>query len=195
MTAVLKGVNSPPAANAGWQVFAPANTVIAGATFYRKVAFAGTGYGFVERGVTPGAASTYPTIESCSGPNGCAAVMKRTSFAWRSPRADVNRLQAYVQCVPTCQNLTGNAAAVNISRVDIALSDNERADGLGGPDERDVRIERRRQRRAEHRRDVQGRGRGRRVDRRAGRRHDRQRGAGAQLRPAARPIAGSCRAR
>jgi hypothetical protein len=34
MNAVLRGVNSPPAANAGWQVFAPANTVVAGATFY-----------------------------------------------------------------------------------------------------------------------------------------------------------------
>jgi hypothetical protein len=133
MTAALKGATSAPAGNAGWQVFAPANTVIAGATFYRKVAVAGTGYGFVERGVTPGAASTYPTIESCSGPTGCAAVIKRTSFAWRSPRADVNRLQAYVQCVPTCQNVTGSAASVAISRVDIALSDTSAPTISSGP--------------------------------------------------------------
>jgi hypothetical protein len=133
MTAVLKGATSPPAANVGWQVFAPANTVIAGATFYRKVAVAGSGYGFVERGVTPGAASTYPPIESCSGPNGCAAIIKRTSFAWRSPRTDVNRLQAYVQCVPTCQNLSGNAASVAISRVDIALSDTKAPTIASGP--------------------------------------------------------------
>jgi hypothetical protein len=124
MPAVLTGTTSPPAGNAGWQVFAPANTTVAGATFYRKVAVAGTGYGLVVRGVTPGAASTYPTIESCSGPTGCAAIIKRGSFAWRSPRADVNRLQAYVQCVPTCQNLTApEAASVRLSRVDIALTD------------------------------------------------------------------------
>jgi hypothetical protein len=133
MTAVLKGASSAPAGTAGWQVFAPANTVMAGATFYRKVAVAGSGYGFVERGVTPGAASTYPTIESCSGPNGCAAVIKRTSFAWRSPRTDVNRLQAYVQCVPTCQDLSGNAASVAISRVDIALSDTKAPTIASGP--------------------------------------------------------------
>jgi hypothetical protein len=133
MNAVLHGASSPPAANAGWQVFAPANTAIAGATFYRKVAIAGTGYGFVERGVTPAGASTYPTIESCSGPSGCAKVIKRTSFAWRSPRTDVNRLQAYVQCVPTCQDLTGNAASVAISRVDIALADTTAPTISSGP--------------------------------------------------------------
>jgi hypothetical protein len=43
MTAALKGAASAPAGTAGWHVFAPANTVIAGATFYRKVAVAGTG--------------------------------------------------------------------------------------------------------------------------------------------------------
>jgi hypothetical protein len=133
MTAVLKGASSAPAGNAGWQVFAPANTVIAGATFYRKVAINGTGYGFVERGVTPGAASTYPTIESCMGPKGCAKVIKRTSFAWRSPRGDVNRLQAYVQCVPDCQNVSGNAASEAISRVDIALSDTSAPTVSSGP--------------------------------------------------------------
>ncbi len=94
---------------------------------------AGTGYGFVERGVTPGAASTYPTIESCSGPAGCAPVIKRASIAWRSPRTDVNRLQAYVQCVPTCQNLSGNAASVSISRVDIALADTKAPTVASGP--------------------------------------------------------------
>jgi hypothetical protein len=134
MPAVLTGTTSPPAGTAGWQVFAPANTTVAGATFYRKVAVAGTGYGFVARGVTPGAASTYPTIESCSGPTGCAAIIKRTSFAWRSPRADVNRLQAYVRCVPTCQNLTAaEAASVRISRVDIALTDASAPTVSSGP--------------------------------------------------------------
>jgi hypothetical protein len=124
MTAILRGTASPPAGNAGWQVFAPANTTVAGATLYRRVGVAGTGYGFVARGVTPGAAGTYPVIESCSGPNGCAAVMDRTSIAWRSPRTDVNRLQAYVRCQAPCQALgTPEAAAVRISRADIALSD------------------------------------------------------------------------
>jgi hypothetical protein len=133
MTAVLKGASSPPAANVGWQVFAPANTAIAGATFYRKVAVAGTGYGLVERGVTPAGASTYPVIESCSGPSGCAPAIKRAAIAWRSPRTDVNRLQAYVQCVPTCQDLSGNAASVSISRVDIALADTNAPTIASGP--------------------------------------------------------------
>jgi hypothetical protein len=134
MTAVLKGVNSPPAAYVGWQVFAPANTVIAGATFYRKVSVRGTGYHFIERGVTAGAASTYPPpVENCAGPTGCASAMARTSIGWRSPRADVNRLQAYVQCTPTCQNLTGNAAVVSLSRVDIALSDTTAPTVSAGP--------------------------------------------------------------
>jgi hypothetical protein len=134
MTATLKGVTSPPAAYVGWQVFAPANTAIAGATFDRKVSVRGTGYHLIERGVTAGAASTYPPpIENCDGPTGCAAAMKRTSISWRSPRADVNRLQAYVQCVPTCQSLTGNAATVSVSRVDIALSDTKAPAVSAGP--------------------------------------------------------------
>jgi hypothetical protein len=45
MTAILRGNQSPVAGNAGWQVSAPANTAIAGATLYRKVGVAGTGYG------------------------------------------------------------------------------------------------------------------------------------------------------
>jgi hypothetical protein len=40
-----EGRDLTPAGSAGWQVFAPANTVIAGATFYRKVAVAGTATG------------------------------------------------------------------------------------------------------------------------------------------------------
>ena len=124
MPAVLVGTSSPPAGNAGWQVGAPANTTIAGATLYRKVGVAGTGYGYVARGLTP-AAANYQVFENCSGPTGCKQEIARTSFAWRSPRPDVNRLQVYVQCVPTCQNLSGGeAAAVRVSRADIALTDN-----------------------------------------------------------------------
>lgn len=124
MAAVLGGNQSPAASNAGWQVYAPANTKVAGATLYRKVGVAGTGYGYVARGITPTAAN-YQTFENCSGPTGCAAVIKRTSFAWRSARADVNRIQAYVQCVAPCQKLSGGeAAAVRITRTDIALTDN-----------------------------------------------------------------------
>ena len=134
MPAILVGSSSPPAGTAGWQVFAPANTTVAGATLYRKVAIAGTGYGFVARGVTPGATSTYPTIESCSGPNGCAAVTGRTSIAWRSPRTDVNRLQAYVRCDTPCQDLNvAEAASVRLSRADIALSDTKAPTIASGP--------------------------------------------------------------
>jgi len=134
MTAILRGTSSPPAGNAGWQVYAPANTTVAGATLHRRVGVAGTGYGFVARGVTPGAAATDPVIESCSGPNGCAAVIKRTSISWRSPRTDVNRLQAYVQCVMPCQTLSApEAASVRVSRVDIALTDTTAPTIASGP--------------------------------------------------------------
>src|ERR1700750_3367727 len=49
MAAVLRGNQAPAASNAGWQVYAPANTNVAGATLYRKLAIAGTGYGYVAR--------------------------------------------------------------------------------------------------------------------------------------------------
>ena len=124
MAAVLAGNQAPVASNAGWRVGAPANTTFAGATLYRRVGVAGTGYGYVARGLTP-ATANYQVFENCAGPSGCKQEMARTSFAWRSPRADVNRLQAYVQCVAPCQKLNGGeAAAVRISRADLALNDN-----------------------------------------------------------------------
>jgi len=123
MAASLAGNQAPVASNAGWQVYAPANTTVAGATLYRKVAVAGTGYGYVARGVTP-AAANYQVFENCAGPAGCKEEIARGSFAWRSARADVNRLQVYVQCAPDCQMLTGTAASVRLSRADIALTDN-----------------------------------------------------------------------
>ena len=133
MAAVLGGNQAPAASNAGWQVFAPANTTIAGATLYRKLGVAGTGYGYVARGITP-AAANYQVFENCAGPAGCKQEIARTSFAWRSARADVNRLQVYVQCVPTCQKLSGGeAAAVRLSRADIALTDNAAPTISAGP--------------------------------------------------------------
>jgi hypothetical protein len=124
MTAVLAGNQAPVASNAGWQVYAPAGTTIAGATISRKVGVAGTGYGYVARGITP-AAANYQVFENCSGPTGCKEEIARGSIAWRSARADVNRIQVYVQCVAPCQKLSGGeAAAVRISRADIALTDN-----------------------------------------------------------------------
>jgi hypothetical protein len=132
MNAILTGNSAPVASNAGWQVYAPANTTVAGATLYRKVAVAGTGYGYVARGITP-AAANYQTFETCSGPTGCAAIIKRTSFAWRSARADVNRIQVYVQCVAPCQAVTGEAASVRVSRADIALTDSSAPTISAGP--------------------------------------------------------------
>jgi len=94
---------------------------------------AGTGYGYVARGLTL-AAANYQTFENCSGPAACKDEIARTSFAWRSPRADVNRLQAYVQCVMPCQKLgSGEAASVRLSRVDIALSDTKVPTVTSGP--------------------------------------------------------------
>ena len=80
MAAVLGATQSPAASNAGWQVYAPANTKIAGATLYRKVAVAGTGYGYVARGITP-AAPNYQVFEKCAGPGGCKQEIARSSFA------------------------------------------------------------------------------------------------------------------
>jgi hypothetical protein len=133
MAAVLSATQAPAAGTATWQVSAPANTAIAGATLYRKVAVAGTGYGYVARGLTPAAANNQ-VFETCSGPAGCKAAIARTSFAWRSPRTDVSRLQAYVQCVMPCQKLaSGEAASVRLSRVDIALSDTKAPTVSSGP--------------------------------------------------------------
>ena len=133
MTAVLAGNQSPAASNAGWQVYAPANTKIAGATLYRKLAVAGTGYGYVARGITP-AAANYQVFENCAGPGGCKQEIARGSFAWRSARADVNRIQVYVQCDPACQKLSGGeAAAVRVTRADIALTDNAAPAVTAGP--------------------------------------------------------------
>jgi hypothetical protein len=134
MAAVLTGNQTPAASNAGWQVFAPANTTIAGATIYRKVGVAGTSYGYVARGITP-AAANYQVFETCSGPADCKEEIARTSVPWISARADVNRIQVYVQCPSaSCQKLTGGeAAAVRISRADIALTDNAAPTISAGP--------------------------------------------------------------
>ena len=83
MAAVLAGNQAPAASIARWQVYAPANTTVAGATLTRKVAVAGTGYGYVARGVTP-AAANYQVFENCAGPGGCKQEIARGSFAWRS---------------------------------------------------------------------------------------------------------------
>ena len=94
---------------------------------------AGTGYGYVARGLTP-AAANYQVFENCAGPAGCKQEIARGSFAWRSARADVNRLQVYVQCVAPCQKLSGGeAAAVRLSRADIALTDNAAPTISAGP--------------------------------------------------------------
>jgi hypothetical protein len=133
MTAILRGNQSPVAGNAGWQVSAPVNTAIAGATLYRKVGVAGTGYGYVARALAPAAANN-AVLESCSGPSGCKQEVARTSFAWRAARADLHRLQAYVQCVAPCQALSASeAAAVRMSRVDLALSDTKAPMIASGP--------------------------------------------------------------
>ena len=133
MTAILRGNPSPVAGNAGWQVSAPANTAIAGATLYRKVGVAGTGYGYVARALAPAAANN-AVFESCSGPTACKQEVARTSFAWRAARADLNRLQAYVQCAAPCQALSASeAAAVRVSRVDLALSDAKAPTIASGP--------------------------------------------------------------
>ena len=133
MTAILRGNQSPVASNAGWQVSAPSNTAIAGATLYRKVGVAGTGYGYVARALAPAAANN-AVFESCSGPSACKQEVARTSFAWRAARADLNRLQAYVQCAAPCQALSASeAAAVRVSRVDLALNDVKAPTIASGP--------------------------------------------------------------
>jgi hypothetical protein len=133
MTAILRGNQSPVAGNAGWQVSAPSNTAIAGATLYRKVGVGGTGYGYVARALAPAAANN-DVFESCTGPSGCKQEMARTSFAWRAARADLRRLQAYVQCVAPCQALSASeAAAVRVSRVDLALTDAKAPTIASGP--------------------------------------------------------------
>jgi hypothetical protein len=134
MPAVLVGTTSPLPGNAGWQVYAPANTTFAGATIYRKLGVAGTSYGYVARGITP-AAANYQVFETCSGPADCKQEIARASVAWISARADVNRVQVYVQCPSTaCQKLTGGeAAAVRIARADLVLNDNAAPTVSAGP--------------------------------------------------------------
>ena len=134
MAAVLAGNQAPAASNAGWQVYAPANTTFAGATIYRKLGVAGTSYGYVARGITP-AAANYQVFETCSGPADCKQEIARASVAWISARADVNRVQVYVQCPSTaCQKLNGGeAAAVRISRADLVLNDNAAPTVSAGP--------------------------------------------------------------
>jgi hypothetical protein len=133
MTAILRGNSSPAAGSAGWQVSAPANTAIAGATLYRKVGVAGTGYGYIARGQAV-AAGVNEAFESCHGPTGCKEEIGRTSFAWRAKRADISRLQAYVECAAPCQALSvSEATAVRLSRVDLALSDTKAPTIAAGP--------------------------------------------------------------
>ena len=134
MAAVLAGNQAPAASNAGWQVFAPANTTVAGATIYRKVGVAGTSYGYIARGITP-AAANYQVFETCSGPADCKEEIARASVAWISARSDVNRIQVYVHCPSaSCQKLSGGeAAAVRVSRADIALTDNAAPTISAGP--------------------------------------------------------------
>jgi hypothetical protein len=133
MTAILRGNQSPAAGNAGWQVAAPAATAIAGAALYRKLAVAGSGYGYVARGQAVAAGVNEP-FESCSGPSGCKQEIGRGSFAWRAKRADISRLQVFVQCAAPCEQLNvSQAAAVRISRVDVALSDTTAPTIAAGP--------------------------------------------------------------
>ena len=73
-------------------------------------------------------------FENCAAPAGCKEEIARSSFAWRSARADVNRIQVYVQCVAPCQMLSGGeAAAVRVTRADIALTDNAVPTVSAGP--------------------------------------------------------------
>lgn len=130
MVATLRGNTSSAPGNAGWQTFAPAGTTIAGATLYRSVTInGGSYYDYIARGVTPAAAATYPTIETCSGSAPCKALSAKPSVSWRAPRGDVNRIQIYVQCAPpsgtaNCAQINNAIAATErITRVDLALSD------------------------------------------------------------------------
>jgi hypothetical protein len=81
MAAALAGNGAPAASNAGWQVSAPANTTVVGATLDRKVGVAGTGYGYVARGLTPAAANDASWPATRPGPTSA------TRRAFRSPRA------------------------------------------------------------------------------------------------------------
>jgi hypothetical protein len=127
MYSALQGNVATSPGDAGWGLTAPAGTSIAAVTLVRKLAIAGTGYTYTARAMTPVAANTQK-FEACTGPAGCKDEIARTSFAWRSPRTDVNRLEVYVSCVPAantpCQKVSGaEAAAVRISRADITLND------------------------------------------------------------------------
>jgi hypothetical protein len=127
MYAALQGNVATSAGDAGWGVNAPAGTTIAGVTLVRKLAVAGTGYTYTARAMTPVAANNQK-FEACAGPPDCKDEIARSSFAWRSPRTDVNRLEVFVSCVPganaPCQKVAGaEAAAIRISRADITLND------------------------------------------------------------------------
>jgi hypothetical protein len=127
MYAALQGNVATSAGDAGWGVSAPAGTSIAAVTLVRKLAVAGTGYTYTARAMTPVAANTQK-FEACAGPADCKDEIARASFAWSSPRADVNRLEVFVSCVPganaPCQKVAGaEAAAIRISRADITLTD------------------------------------------------------------------------
>jgi hypothetical protein len=133
MTAILHGSSSPAAGNAGWQVSAPANTTIAGAALSRKVGVAGSGYGYIARGQAV-AAGVNEAFESCHGPTGCKQEIGRTTFAWRAKRADLTRLQAFVECAAPCAALSvSEAASLRVSRVDLALSDIKAPTIASGP--------------------------------------------------------------
>jgi hypothetical protein len=137
MYAALQGNVATSAGDAGWGVSAPAGTTIAGVNLVRKLAVAGTGYTYTARAMTPVAANTQK-FEACSGPAGCKEEIARSSFAWSSPRADVNRLEVYVSCVPgtdtPCQKVAGaEAAAIRISRADITLNDTSVPGIASGP--------------------------------------------------------------
>jgi hypothetical protein len=135
MPAVLR--NDTAAGNAGWQVSAPTGTTIAGVTLYRKVAVAGTGYGYIARGVTP-AAANYQVFENCLGGTDCKADAALASAATRFARTDVGRVQAFVVCSPTptapCQDAANNApASLRITRADVTFADNAVPTVASGP--------------------------------------------------------------
>ena len=127
MTAVLDGNVARRPANAGWQVYAPANTTIAGATLYRKLAVAGHRLR-VRRARHDARRGQLPDVRELHRPGRLQATeIARSSFAWRSPRADVNRLQVYVQCAIAALPERSPAARrprCAITRADIALTDN-----------------------------------------------------------------------
>ena len=141
MAAVLAGNPAPAASNAGWQVYAPANTTVAGATLYRKVGVAGTGYGYVARGVTP-AAANYQVFETCAGPGrlqaGDRARLVRVALG-RAPTSTASRSTSSAwRAVPEAQRRRGGLRAP-LARGHRA-DRQRRADDLRRAHERDVRF-------------------------------------------------------